>query len=168
MDTLRTYLGYMNNEFEKWDFYYENQQIYLTINDNTLSKNAPLPPAMYPFMDRLQNMEGVDKVYTGSMMSEPYTSNAPMSLIQKGYRFERCGDIIINLKPGWMEMPRKTGTTHGSPYDYDTHIPFVLMGWGIKHGQTTEHVNMIDIAPTISSLIKIPNPSACTGKSVYR
>jgi len=167
-DTLKTYLGYMNNEYEKWDFFYDNQQIYLTINGNTLSKNAPLPPAMYPFMDRLLTIEGVDKVYTGSMMSEPYTSNAPGSLIQKGYRFERCGDIIINLKPGWMEMPRKTGTTHGSPYDYDTHIPFLLMGWGIKQGQSTENVNMIDIAPTISSLIKIPNPSGCVGKAVYR
>jgi len=42
------------------------------------------------------------------------------------------------------------------------------MGWGIKQGQSTENVNMIDIAPTISSLIKIPNPSGCVGKAVYR
>jgi phosphopentomutase len=63
---------------------------------------------------------------------------------------------------GWSS----TGSSHGSWYPYDSHIPVIFMGWGIKQGRLTRDVQMTDIAPTISALLRIQMPSGNTGKVV--
>jgi arylsulfatase A-like enzyme len=63
-----------------------------------------------------------------------------------------------------MEWFAATGTTHGSPYAYDTHVPLLFFGAGIAHGSSAEEADICDIAPTISDLLGIPFPSAATGK----
>ena len=53
---------------------------------------------------------------------------------------------------------------HGSPYRYDTHIPLLFWGDGVRHGQVNRRVHMVDVAPTIARLLGIPNPSFVDGK----
>ena len=65
-----------------------------------------------------------------------------------------------------MEYHPTKGGTHGTWGPDDAHIPFVLMGWKIPHGSTSDEVYMTDIAPTISSLLKIQMPSGSIGKPV--
>ena len=79
---------------------------------------------------------------------------------------KRSGDIAIVLEPAWLEDYPHTGTSHGSPYTYDTQVPLLWYGWNIKSGYTSEPVNITDIAPTISALLNIMTPSACTGKPI--
>lgn len=67
--------------------------------------------------------------------------------IVNGYNRERSGDVAIVLKPNYSSHGLK-GTDHGVWNPYDTHIPLVFMGWGIKHGTTTKQTFMTDIAPT--------------------
>ena len=83
----------------------------------------------------------------------------------KGMNVKRGGDVQVILPSGYMTIGT-TGTTHGSWYPYDSHIPVIFMGWGIKPGRTTRDVFMTDIAPTISALLKIQMPSGNIGKSV--
>lgn len=85
--------------------------------------------------------------------------------IINGYNRERSGVIQIVLKPGYFSGS-STGTTHGTWNPYDTHIPFVLMGWGVKHGSTHRPTGMTDIAPTISALLRIQAPNGNIGKPV--
>jgi len=59
-----------------------------------------------------------------------------------------------------------TGSSHGTWYPYDSHIPMVFMGWGIKSGRLTKDVHMTDIAPTIAALLRIQMPSGSIGKVV--
>ena len=83
--------------------------------------------------------------------------------ILRGWNAKMSGDVVVILKPGYLEYGR-TGTSHGSPYSYDTHVPFLIMGPGIPKGQTSiQHSNIRDIAPTLSALLGFPRPSACTG-----
>jgi arylsulfatase A-like enzyme len=56
-----------------------------------------------------------------------------------------------------------TGTTHGTPYAYDTSVPLLLAGAGIKPGRYTQRVSTLDIAPTLSDLLGILQPSGCEG-----
>lgn len=73
---------------------------------------------------------------------------------------------MVMLKPGFLEYSR-TGTSHGSPYAYDTHVPFLIMGPGIPEGKRTYARSEIrDIAPTLSALLGFPRPSGCTGKPI--
>ena len=85
------------------------------------------------------------------------------SLIQKGYNQKRSGDILINLESGWIEWNYPTGTTHGSCYSYDTHVPLIFWGKNIKNSTSDELFLIQDIAPTISNILGISYPSGCTG-----
>ena len=60
----------------------------------------------------------------------------------------------------------RTGTSHGSGYSYDTHIPIIFYGNGIKKGVSKKKYDIIDIAPTISNLLKIEAPNSATGKII--
>lgn len=80
----------------------------------------------------------------------------------KGYNTHRGGDIQVVLKAG-MFYGGRTGTTHGSFNPYDSHIPLLWMGWGIKPGRLTREVYMTDIAPTLAALLRIQMPSGSVG-----
>ena len=73
-------------------------------------------------------------------------------LIQNGFNANRSGDIALVLKPNVIFYDGK-GTTHGSGYNYDTHVPLIFFGMGIKNGETLNHTQITDIAPTISELL---------------
>ncbi|MEP7269427.1 MAG: alkaline phosphatase PafA [Saprospiraceae bacterium] len=84
-------------------------------------------------------------------------------MIQLGFNPVRSGDIIYTLLPGWLDRGIKTGTSHGSPWNYDTHVPAIFYGWHVPSGKSYSHHDITDIAPTISHLVKIPLPSASIG-----
>jgi len=88
------------------------------------------------------------------------------SMIINGYNFRRSGAVQIVLAAGWFEAYGKTGTTHGTWNPYDTHIPLVFMGWGIRQGHTNMPVNMTDIAPTVAALLHIQMPNGAVGKPI--
>ncbi|MGG5902566.1 alkaline phosphatase PafA [Sphingobacterium daejeonense] len=87
--------------------------------------------------------------------------------IINGYNRKRSGAIQIITEPQWYDgTPRSTGTTHGTWTPYDSHIPLVFMGWGVKHGTTNKVVNITDIAPTISSLLHVMEPNGSIGRPI--
>ena len=87
-------------------------------------------------------------------------------MISNGYNFKRSGAVQVILNAGWFEGYGKTGTTHGSWNPYDTHIPLVFMGWGIRHGSSNRVMGMTDIAPTIAAMLHIQMPSGCIGRPI--
>ena len=102
-------------------------------------------------------------------MAKASTESIPeevKSRIINGYNRERSGDVVIILKPNFYAHGMK-GTDHGAWNSYDTHIPLVFMGWGIKHGATTKQTFMTDIAPTIAAMLHVQAPNGCVGKSIF-
>ncbi len=83
----------------------------------------------------------------------------------KGYNTKRGGDIQMILKPQFF-YGGNTGTTHGSWYPYDAHIPLVWMGWGIKPGKLYRETYMTDISATIAAMLKIQMPNGSIGKVI--
>ncbi len=57
-----------------------------------------------------------------------------------------------------------TGSTHGSSFNYDTHVPLLFFGNGIKKGETYKKTHITDIAPTMSAILGISFPNAATGQ----
>lgn len=86
--------------------------------------------------------------------------------IVNGYNRERSGDVVVVLKPNYYAHGMK-GTDHGAWNPYDTHIPLVFMGWGIKHGATTKPTYMTDIAPTIAALLHVQAPNGTVGQPIF-
>ena len=88
-------------------------------------------------------------------------------MFQKGYNQKLAGDVQLIYKPGYIFSYNATGTTHGSMYPYDSHIPLLWMGWGVKQGLSYRNVYMSDIAGTIAALLKIQMPSGNVGTVIH-
>ena len=87
-------------------------------------------------------------------------------MINNGYFPRRNGDIQLILYPQFIDAYSNTGTTHGLWNPYDSHIPLLWYGWGIKKGKTNRETYMTDIAPTIAALLHIQMPGGCVGKVI--
>jgi predicted AlkP superfamily pyrophosphatase or phosphodiesterase len=86
--------------------------------------------------------------------------------VRRGYMAQRSGDVCFVLRPGWFDhegWANGKGTTHGSPWNYDTHVPILFFGQGVRAGEVLRRTTIPDIAPTISMLIGMPMPDASTG-----
>lgn len=114
----------------------------------------------------LAEQEHIAAAVTSINLKKGIAPSGLNSFIQNGFYESRSPDVCMVLDPGWVELPRNTGTTHGSPYDYDTHVPLIFYGWHIKQGASSQPVDVSDIAPTISDLLHISYPSGCTGKPI--
>jgi arylsulfatase A-like enzyme len=74
----------------------------------------------------------------------------------------RSGDLMVVPKEYWFMGGRAVAaaTTHGSPYEYDTHVPVIFLGGAIKAGRSKANVTPADIAPTLGSLAGVRMPQA--------
>jgi len=85
--------------------------------------------------------------------------------IVNGYTAQRSGDLVIISKSGYVDG-FATGTSHGTIYNYDAHIPLLFFGKGIKKTSVHRETYMTDIAPTISTLLGIQMPSGSIGNPI--
>lgn len=107
----------------------------------------------------------INKVYTGNQMwQNEYNKGIPY-LLQNGWHQKRSGDILLVPEPAYISYS-KTGSTHGSPMIYDTHVPLLFYGNGIKKGSTYNKTEIPDIAPTIAVLLGIAFPNGTTGEPI--
>ena len=83
--------------------------------------------------------------------------------IINGYNWQRSGDIQLISHDSMLPPYAKTGTTHSVWNSYDSRVPLIFMGWGIKNGESNKEYNMTDISPTIASLLRIQFPSGNIG-----
>jgi hypothetical protein len=120
------------------------------------------PGAMQAVIDAIQEAPGVARVYRREEVEDrPTTDNPIRRAFATSYFAWRSGDLIVVPKVYWpvdYPMPGKQragGTTHGTPYYYDQHVPLLLMGWGIQTGEYYGTVTPADIAPTLASLCGI-------------
>ncbi|HEA22633.1 MAG TPA: alkaline phosphatase family protein [Pricia antarctica] len=109
--------------------------------------------------------ESVEHVYTAYQLWQNEYMHGIPHLIQNGYNQKRSGDVIVVLKPDYVSYS-DTGSTHGSPFSYDTHVPLLFFGKGIKIGSTTVRTEIPDVAVTMASLLGIEFPSGATGEPI--
>ena len=117
------------------------------------------PAAMKAVLDAISAMPGVAAVYRAEDLGNGTT---PIAQTRRAavlsYFAGRSGDLYVLQKPYWLMdgsaegAKRYTGTSHGTPYNYDQHIPLFLMGSGIQPGEYFEPVSPADIAPTLAAL----------------
>jgi hypothetical protein len=109
---------------------------------------------------------GVGVVYTRVELESGSRAGAPgFDAMRNGFDAERSADLQVGLKPYWMFGTGGAGTTHGSHHPYDTNVPILLYGpsW-IPAGRIDKHVEVVDIAPTLARILRVPAPAASEGK----
>ena len=66
------------------------------------------------------------------------------------------------LEPNWIRQEQ--GTTHGTPYNYDAHIPLIFMGPGVTPGTYPQKAALNDLAPTLATILEVDTPSGADGR----
>ena len=130
--------------------------------------------------DRNVEMDDISEVVISVAMKQPevYTALAkeefleqdydelPLRNVQRGIHPQRSGDVILLVRPGFIEYGFR-GTTHGSPFSYDTHVPLIFFGTQIPKGEEiARRTHIRDIAPTVARLLRITQPTGCTGEVI--
>lgn len=87
-------------------------------------------------------------------------------MLRRGYYPGRSGDLIWALRPYCFRGDPNAHGEHGSPYPYDTHVPLVLYGWGVRPGVYREPVSTADVAPTVAEILGIDAPAQCEGRAL--
>jgi len=129
----------------------DNSQIYLNdtgISSLGLEKNK----VMNEIIKILKSFDFISNAYSSDYIINSKNLDGYEKLIQNGFHEKRSGDIALILEPNVIFYDGK-GTTHGSGYNYDTHVPLIFFGLGIKNGETEKITEIPDIAPTISKLL---------------
>jgi len=112
----------------------------------------------------LQQQPGIMYAVDETKIGEAPIPEPLKTMIINGYNSKRTSPVRVIFNPGWAQGESiGTGTGHGSIYPYDTHLPLLFMGWGIRHGSSRATVNVTDIAPTISALLHIQMPNGNIG-----
>lgn len=159
---LRSYLNAVYGEGAWVKGYYE-RQIFL---NRTLIEDARIP------LEDIQNkvarfiiqFTGVSAAYPFHAFETNSFPNGHLKKISNNYSPLRSGDVILILQPGWVDKVDNAITNHNSPYDYDSHVPLIWYGWSVNRSVVARKVNMADIAATLSTIVRIPLPNACTGE----
>ncbi|GAA4418023.1 alkaline phosphatase family protein [Nibrella viscosa] len=141
-----------------------NYQLYL--NHQVLRDKKLSVDAVYEVVrEALLPLPGIADVIDLRSLGTANLNSYQLELYRNNRNAKRSGDIQIVTQSGWISGSG-TGTTHGSPYNYDTHVPFLLYGWGVNKGETLRRTYISDIAPTISALLHILPPSGSVGNPV--
>ena len=143
-----------------------NDQIFLNY-DLIKSQQLDLVDVQEFIVNDIINYSAVSKAYTATTMQTSYFKDGMEKTLQNGYNQKLSGDVLFTLKSGVIAYGPK-GTTHGSGYTYDTHVPLLFYGNGIQKGKTFERTYVTDIAPTISALLGIAFPSGATGSVIEK
>ena len=164
-DSLKTFL---NKQYGtgNWVTTFMNYQVYLN-HELIESKKINMADMQEKVAGYLLGIEGVLKTTTTTDLNKMQPENGLEGLMQRGYLRRRSGDVLVTLQPGWFEgySGKDTkGTTHGSAFAYDTHVPLLWYGWQVKKGASSERVSITDIAPTIAQWLHITEPNGTTGR----
>lgn len=142
---------------------FSNQQVFLdrqAIDDRGLDR-AEVQTAVSRYLRR---EEGVAGTLTAETLINTGFTEGPRALVQRGFHQQRSGDVVAWLESQWVPFwEDETGTTHFSPWSYDTRAPMIWYGSEVQPGSTSQRVSVTDIAPTLSILLGIPFPSGTTG-----
>lgn len=142
-----------------------NNQIFLDY-DEVLKMESSSEELQQEILHFLLQYEKINRVFTRNQLQSASFSEKIAAAVDNGFNQKRSGDVAMVLEPSVISYSR-TGSTHGSGNNYDTHAPLIFFGKGIKAGNSLERTEIVDIAPTISALLGIPFPNGATGRPLF-
>ena len=167
LQTFRNLNGTLKEQFGK-DSIVLDMANYQVVLNKALIESSKLNTADIKkfIINYLSPLPGVARVFDLENIMQVPLNGEIKDMLVNGYYPNRCGDIQIIFQPQWIEGYSRTGTTHGLWNPYDSHIPLLWYGWGIKPGNSSREVSIVDIAPTLAALLKIQKPSGSIGKVI--
>lgn len=120
----------------------------------------------------LESQPGIAHAISRWQLEDGTLADSPMARrLQASFYSKRSGDLWLVNEPQWLigaGNPKRFLTSiHGSPWNYDTHVPILFVGAGIEPATITRAVSPRDIAPTLAAMLGINAPDAATGEVLH-
>ncbi len=149
-------------------FMHEINEVYL--NEDLLRQKKLSPAAIQEFVGRAALSRGIQFYFTRADLLKGEAAGRLGRLVLNGFNPARSGDVVLIPKPydRFTDHPNAPGTTHGSPFNYDTHVPIIFYGKPFKPGRYPDEVHITDIVPTLTSVLGIQEPAGCIGKPITK
>lgn len=140
----------------------------LLLNDALIAQRGLAPAEVErEARDLLLQLPGVAAVFTREQLRGSDRSTPFLDAMRLAWDPSRAAPLQIVLKPNWLMSWRAGGSSHGTPYDYDNHVPLLFWGPGfVGQGWVDERVDMADLAPTLSGLLGLPAPAQSQGRDL--
>ena len=117
--------------------------------------------------DEILKVPGIALAMTRTdLLSGKITDTPITKKVQLAFHPSRSGNVLIVQDQFWYLYPNadQFSAMHGSPYSYDTFVPVMFAGPGIKNQEVSRLIGPEDVAPTIAAYIGITPPSGSVGK----
>jgi predicted AlkP superfamily pyrophosphatase or phosphodiesterase len=160
---LKGFANYRYGEGE-WILNFSNQQVFLN-RKLIAEKGLSLVDVQREVADFILKYDGIKETYTGEDLRRFEYTTGRKHLLQMGYNHKASGDVMVIMEAAWLANSTR-GTTHGTGFTYDTNVPIVFYGWGVKPGSSSRYATITDIAPTLSMLLKTRLPNGATGQPI--
>lgn len=164
--------SYLNTKYgnKPWIEYYDEDQIYLNRSVIAESK-LDLNDIQQELADFLVGLDGIHSALTAHNLQNFDYTKGLNNMLQNGFNPQRSGDVLLSYDPGVVQnanpdlpISRVKGTTHGTGYGYDRHVPMLWFGAGIPHGVSVRNVATTDIAPSLAMFLDLQLPSGSMGQ----
>jgi len=115
--------------------------------------------------------KGVKVVYTSEQLKVSSEGDNWKTMVQLGYHPKESGDVIYLLEPGYLPKSEDTekahrGTSHGSAFNYDSHVPLLWYGKNISHQEIFRRINITDVSATLTHMLYLQRTGAMTGEPI--
>ncbi|MCA0931424.1 alkaline phosphatase family protein [Lutimonas saemankumensis] len=144
---------------------------YVYLYNDAMEKNSlDVDEVSRTLAHELQKMDGIAfAVTTADIIEGKVANNDLNSSVLRNYNPKRSGEIYIVMEPNWFVNDfdgLEVACTHGSPWTYDTSVPIIFAGNGIRPKNVYRKVETIDVSLTLSNYIHIKIPNAASGKTL--
>ncbi|MBW7472525.1 alkaline phosphatase family protein [Marinobacter sp. M216] len=144
-------------------------QPYLYLNNDIIEKEGLDKVAVEQTLaETLMQFEGISVAIPSSALRSGAFPNVPViDAVLNNFHPKRSGDIYVVFNPNVFINDfdgLEVASVHGSPWRYDTHVPVIFSGYGLKARTVTRPVAPYDIAPTLSAVIGAKAPSGAVGQ----
>jgi predicted AlkP superfamily pyrophosphatase or phosphodiesterase len=170
-DFVRDLNEHLAEEFGPGRYFATSKLFYghLFLNELTLAKKDLKAADIAPVVREFALGHGkFQACYTREQLLDGRAPGPIGELVLNGYNAERGGDFVFVAKPYVLPGTGRTGTTHGSPYSYDTHVPVLLCGASFVPGRYADPFAITDIVPTLCVALRMNEPPGCMGRPFSR
>lgn len=165
---LNEALEWIDEEIEEnygKNLYYRNETNFF-LNYQLLKKREITEDNIYKIIEKyLVRVDGIENVFKKSTILKSDSKDKITVRYKNMLHPDKSADIFSVVSSGYTYR-NPYGTGHGSPYDYDTHVPLIFSQDNLKSNKVGNHTKTVDIAATLARILGIKPPEICDGDAL--
>lgn len=155
----------LSGKFGKGDWFAANSYGFFYLNYETAKKNNADPAEVRRFATEVaRGLPHIARAYSSDDLMHSQNDFVARA-VQLGFYPARSADLTVVPEPYYMFSSQ--GTTHAAPFSYDTHVPLIFYGPGVRPGVHYESVTINDVAATLAAMFEVETPSGSSGRIIW-